>query len=448
MSAKGAEAKLPPLPSTSFRVNRAHALRASKDGLARRVAAVTSWTLIAQVPAWLAAAMALAGIAQAAAGGIVVRRFAARAGAAPRQRPALTVLKPLHGAEPMLYEALASFAVQDYPAFQLVFGVADPDDPALAAVARLRAAFPGLDVTVVANPAQHGSNRKISNLVNMLPAARHDLLVIADSDLHVSPDYLDRVVAELEQPGAGLVTTLYAGWAAARRLPERLGASQITYNFLPGALLGRALGRQDCLGVTMALHRETLDRAGGLQAVADHVADDAVLGRLVCAQGLAIRLAATLPATTVSDRTIAACFWHELRWARTIRSLAPAAFTASIVQHPTALAALAALLSGGAAWSLALFLAAWATRAGVAYTINRALAPMLRGCAHACALGVPPWLLPLRELMSVCVMLASYRSRRVVWRGHTMYVGRPPVLTGSLRWPAQIQPGSAATRQS
>ncbi len=388
-----------------------------------------SWAAVSHLPSWLAAAFAVFGLVQAAAGGLAIRRFSAQARALPRaagSRPPVTVLKPLHGDEPMLLQALASFCVQDYPEYQIVFGVAHPSDAARPVVEQLRAKFPGADISLIVSQAQHGHNRKISNLINMLPSARHDVLVIADSDLHVAPDYLDRIVAELAQPGAGLVTTPYIGWAAAERLAERLGASQITYNFLPGALLARALGRQDNLGVTMALRRETLAQVGGLHALVDHVADDAVLGRLVRALDLTVRLGATMPATTVANSTIRAGFQHELRWARTIRLLIPVVFAASVLQYPTAWAGLAMLLSGGAPWSLALFAGAWGMRAAIARSIDRALAPMTSACGHACALRAPFWLLPLREAMSVGVMVASYRTRRVHWRGHTLYVSRPP----------------------
>lgn len=412
-----------------------------------------SWAVLPDLPSWFAASCTGFGLVQAAVGGVAVRRFSAKAGPHRRKpagrRPPVTVLKPLHGDEPMLLQALASFCVQDYPEYQIVFGVAHASDAARAVVEQLHAEFPDAEISLVVDPAQHGRNRKISNLINMLPSARHDLLVIADSDLHVAPDYLDRVVAELVQPGAGLVTTLYVGWAAAERLAERLGASQITYNFLPGALLARALGRQDCLGVTMALHRETLAQVGGLPALVDHVADDAVLGRLVRALGLTVRLGATMPATTVADSTIRAGFEHELRWARTIQSLVPLVFAASVLQYPTAWAGLAVLLSGGTAWSLGLFAAAWGTRAVVAHGIDRALGPMTHRCAHRHALRAPLWLLPLRETMSVCVMMASYRTRRVRWRGHAMYVSRPPARSrtatgspgGNAHTPAVPSPG-------
>ena len=160
----------------------------------------------------------------------------------------------------------------------------DPADPALAVVRRLQAQFPGRDIALVVDPTPHGANRKVGNLINMLPAARHDVLVIADSDVHVAPDYL-------RPPGRGAGAAgdragHHALCRAARRVAwrcavQRLGADADHPCFLPGALLARALGRQDCLGATMVLRRQTLERIGGLAALVDHLADDNVLGRLV-----------------------------------------------------------------------------------------------------------------------------------------------------------------------
>jgi ceramide glucosyltransferase len=171
------------------------------------------------------------------------------------------------------------------------------------------------------------------------------------------------------------------------------------------------MGRQDCLGATMALRRETLERIGGLQALVNHLADDNVLGRLVHGLGLKVRLADTVPATTVPETSFAALWRHELRWARTIRALVPVQFAASVLQYPLAWAALALVLAWGASWSLAWFAAVWAVRALAARGVERALGLPFRS---------PVWLLPLRELMSVAVMAASYAGRQVDWRGHTL----------------------------
>ena len=388
----------------------------------------------------LAASAACIGIVQAGAGALAAGRFAARIAPPPGSRPPVTVLKPLHGPEPLLEEALATFCKQDYPTFQLVFGVSQPDDPAVAVVASLRKRFPFADIELVVCDAQHGFNRKVSNLINMLGSARHDVLVIADSDLHVAPDYLSRVTAELAVPGTGLVTTLSVGLPATDRLPEWLAATQITYGFLPGVLLARALGRQDCLGVTMALRRTTLDQAGGLEALASHVADDAMLGALVRSQGLSVGLAGTLPATTVAESTLAAGFEHELRWARTIRAQAPAGYAASVLQYPIVWALAAWAFSAFAPHMLGLAGAAWAARALAARHIDRVLRPMGLANIRRRSLRSQSLLFPLRELMSAAVMLASYRTRRVRWRGHVMVASRTPTPRSSPRVTPEVQP--------
>ena len=365
----------------------------------------------------LATVLSCIGIAQAAAGWIATSRFAARPPTPPSAQPPVTVLKPLHGDEPLLEVALATLCRQHYPDYQIVFGVQDSADSAIAVVGRLRAAFPRRDIALVVDAAEHGANRKICNLINMVPAAKHDVLVIADSDLHVRPDYLSDLAGTLAIPGTGLATTLYAGLPAARCLPAWLGASQITHGFLPGALLARAMGRQDCLGATMCLQRDTLMRIGGFFALVDHLADDNVLGQLVLGLGLDVRLAGSVVATTVPEATFGALFRHELRWARTIQALVPGAFALSVLQYPIFWAAVAVAASQGALWAVGLFFLAWFGRALAATGIDRALAPKL----EMLAFPAPVWLLPLRELLSVATMLASYAGKNVDWRGHTMH---------------------------
>ena len=361
--------------------------------------------------ALVSGALAVAGLAQAFAGAVALHGFRRRTVPVACTLPPITVLKPLHGDEPMLEAALASFCEQDYPEYQLVFGLQDPLDPALAVLERLRARFPALDMTVVVDAASHGLNRKIANLINMHRASRHDVLVVADSDIHVAPDYLRHLAATLELPGTGMATTLYAGLPP--RLPGlagQMGAAHINHSFLPGALMARALGRQDCLGATMALRRDMLDAVGGFAALADHLADDAMLGQLVRARGLAVRLASTVPATTVPETRLLRLFQHELRWARTIHAVAPVGFVLSAVQYPLVWAALALALSGAAPWAMALLTLTWAGRVACGRAVDRLLRVRVTS----------PWLLPLRDAMSVAVMLASYAGTRVAWRGQVL----------------------------
>ncbi len=338
----------------------------------------------------------------------------------PRSRPPVTILKPLCGGEPFLDEALLSCFTQSYPEFQIVFGVQDPADPALIVLERVRRGFPDRDVHVVVDPAMHGPNRKVSNLINMLPFARHDILVISDSDLHLPSHYLDSLMIEMEKPGAGLVTSLYVGlpaspgsWAAV------LGATQINHQFLPGVLLSRAMGRQDCLGSTAMFRRDTLERTGGFPALLQLLAEDNVLGQRVRDLGLTIELADVVPSATVPEPTFMPLWRHEIRWTRTIRELAPLSLCASTMQYPLFWSLVAVALSGGAMWSMALFLVSWFVRAACARGIDGALADRLARPAVA----TPLRLLPVRDLLSVIEIVASFWVDEVTWRGHRMAAG-------------------------
>lgn len=382
--------------------------------------------MIAMILAGGLAALTVIGALQAVAGWIVVARFARRTERQSTGTPPITILKPLHGWEPLLEEALTTLFAQDYqPGFQIVCGVHDAADTAIPVVRALRAKFPDRDLELVIDATKHGGNPKIGNLINMLPAARHDILVIADSDVHARPDYLRRLAEGLERPGVGLVTTLYVGRPAFHTLASLLGALQITHVFLPGALLGRAFGRRDCLGATMCLRRETLSRIGGLEALKDHLADDQVLGRRVGAEGLDVVLADTIVATTVPERTIAALWRHELRWARTIRTLEPTSFAASVLQYPLFLASLTVIASRFALWAWAMLVVVWAVRAVAVTGIGRALAGRLGGLAFR----GPLWLLPLRDLLSAAEWIVSHAGRRVDWRGQSLQADTPPRLT-------------------
>ncbi len=380
----------------------------------------------------IAAVLAGLGVFQALAGAWLSFRFSRAVESKPADRFAVTLLKPLHGDEPLLEQALASLCVQDISTYQIVFGVQSASDPAIKVVKRLSERFPAVDITLVIDPARHGINQKVGNLINMLPAAKHDLLAIADSDLHVAPDYVRRLVAALEPPGTGLATVLYTGRPANRGIVGALGTLAITHYFLPGALLARGLGRQDCLGATMMLHRDTLRRIGGLEALVGHLADDNALGRLVQNLGLSVRLAGTVAATTVPETCVGDLFRHELRWARTVRALEPVAFLASSLQYPLIWAALALACSGGAIWAAAAFPMVWLLRWVAAECVDRVMVPSVAPSEAGLAFRVPFWLLPLRELMSTVVMIASYGSDQVDWRGHSLQADGP-VLHRSAR---------------
>jgi len=361
--------------------------------------------------ACIAALCTLAGLAQQYLGLLLIARFCAAAPPRPAARPPVTILKPLCGVEPLTELALESFFLIDYPDFQLVFGVQSAADPVLPVVQMLRARYPERRVAVVIDPSLHGSNRKISNLINMLPQAAHEILVMSDADIHVPPYFLDSVVAALSEPNVGLVTTLYTGLPGTPHLATLMGANQINYTFLPGALLARKLGRQDCLGVTMALTQHTLSEIGGLQAVKDNLADDQVLGRLVIARGYRLTLARVIPATTVPEKDFSALFRHELRWARTIRALVPIPYAASILQMSLFWAFLTLLFARGAPLAWALFVAVLIARHIAARRIDNLLHLTKAGDA---------WLFLLRDICSTLIYIASYAGDKVDWRGQVM----------------------------
>jgi ceramide glucosyltransferase len=324
-----------------------------------------------------------------------------------RAEPAVTLLKPLHGDETSLYENLASFCDQAYAGpLQMIFGVARSDDPAIAAVERLRKEFPEKTIELVIDATISGTNPKVSNLINMSRLIVHDVVVIADSDIRVRPDYLSRIVSALEQRG-GVVTVPYYG-IATDNLWSRLAAMSIEGHFLSGVLVGSrfALSRP-CLGSTIALHRSSLTAIGGFEAIADCLADDYEIGALIAARGGPVSLLPFAVGHVCDECTFAQLWRHELRWAMTIRSIDPVGYLGWSVSHAFPLALIALAIGGG---KVAAFLAAAALgcRGLLIYAIERGY-------------GLPPrpyWLIPLRELLSFAVFVAGFISRDVRWKGH------------------------------
>jgi len=328
----------------------------------------------------------------------------------PATRPPVTLLKPLCGHETKLYENLATFFRLTYPTVQIVFGVRDSTDPAIDAVRKLRAAYPDADVELVIDSAIYGTNLKVSNLINMMAAAKHDVLVLSDSDMSVEPDYLDHVLATLERPGTGLATCLYMG----DPLPgiwSELGAASLNFWFLPSALVSKLLGGQvGCYGATIALRRSTLAEVGGFAAVKDQLADDYELGALVRQSGRRVRVTRNLLKTTVDEPSFSALFRHELRWARTIRATAPWGYAGSVITHPVPLAlmTLALGLTAGVHWTMlaAVTATAVACRLGLIASVLTALkTPRL-----------PWWLYLPRDILSLVVLVLAYCGRSVSWR--------------------------------
>jgi ceramide glucosyltransferase len=337
---------------------------------------------------------------------IAAMRFARRRVVLAGEQPPVSVLKPLYGAEPGLHQNLRSFVEQAYPAMQIVFGVRSPADSALPVVRSLIAEHPECDIELVVDSRVSGRNLKVANLVNMLPAARHDILVFADSDMRVGGDYLATVTAPLRDPAIGLVTCLYKGLPTGG-LWSKLGALHINFGFLPSALLGEALGAGGgCFGATIALRRAVLEKIGGLAVVCDELADDHRIGAAVRDAGFAIALSPYVVETSVAEKSLKCLWQHELRWARTVRLMAPMGFAGSVVTHGVAIAALAALACGFSLTALGFLamscLLRWACAGAIAGTLRLPTAGL--------------WLLPLRDLLSFAVFIGSFFGRTVSWR--------------------------------
>ena len=226
--------------------------------------------------------IACAGVIYTMAAARCVKQFFRRASIAPSEFPAASILKPLHGDEEGLRDNMEALCRLDYPGqLEIIFGVQDPYDAAIDQVRKLQADYPQIDISLIVDKQEHGANRKISNVINITRSARHDILVLSDSDIGINPDYLHRIVAELDKPGVGLVTCLYRGQSQTG-FWSRLASMAIDYSFLPSVIFGMKIGlAKPCFGSTMALRKATLEKIGGFEAFADHLADDNAIGEAV-----------------------------------------------------------------------------------------------------------------------------------------------------------------------
>ena len=321
-------------------------------------------------------------------------------------RGPVTVLKPLHGCEPDLPARLASFCRQDYDGpVQVLCGTQNRELAALALVEPGAAKNPDLTIELAVDPRSHGSNRKVSNLINMLPRARHDTLVLSDSDIVITPEYLRDVTAPLASPRTGVVTCLYYG-IGSNAVWARLSALAINTHFLPQAVMAVRLGlTKPCCGATIALRRSTLDRIGGFGALADVLADDHAIGVAARAAGYDLVTAPFLVGHCCFERSLGELVRHQIRVARTIKSIDPIGYAGTLVTHPWPLA-LIAMLSGTS------------TAALVAVTALLARATLCCCVERRFALPRQDYrLMPLHDIVAFGVYVASFFGASVHWRG-------------------------------
>jgi ceramide glucosyltransferase len=308
---------------------------------------------------------------------------------------------------------------------QIVFGVSRPDDPAIALVEKLRAMFPHETMELVVDGSVHGTNPKVSNLINMSARIAHDIIVLADSDIRVRPDYLSRLVGKLERTG-GVVTAPYYGISTGS-LWSRLSELNVDGHFLPGVLVGSrfALSRP-CLGSSIALHRSSLLAIGGFEAIADCLADDYEIGALMAARGEPVSLLDFAVGHVCDERSFGELWRHEVRWAMTIRSIDPIGYLGWSISHAFPLALIAWIL-GGEEIAAGLAIGSLACRGVLIYAIERGY-------------GLPPrpyWLIPLRDLLSFAVFAAGFVARDLSWKGR-----RYSLMSGSTTISERRSPSS------
>lgn len=329
--------------------------------------------------------------------------------------PPVSILKPVRGADEEAYENFAGFCLQDYPDYQIVFGVRAENDPAVPIIRRLMADFPERDIELVISADEIGHNAKVSNLHNILAKAKHDLLLIADSDIRVGPDYLPRVVAPMRQERVGMVTCLYRG-VRAQSLAARLENIGITAGFAPEVCSARLLqGVRFAFGSTIVFRRDLLNGIGGFPAIADYLADDYLLGQAAAEAGYEVVLSDCVVEHVTGKVAFGEMLKHQLRWAQAVRLSRPWGFRGLIVTYGTAtsLSALPAFGFSGFVWRLFAvvmlmrFLTVFAV--GVFGLKDKALA---RYC----------WLVPIRDLITFGVWAKSFFDDEIHWRGETFKI--------------------------
>ncbi|MGO9862379.1 MAG: bacteriohopanetetrol glucosamine biosynthesis glycosyltransferase HpnI [Terriglobales bacterium] len=334
------------------------------------------------------------------------------------QLPPVSILKPLKGVDPQIWENFCSHCEQDYPQFQiqLILGVSDPRDPAIEVVRKLKAKYPNLSIELAVCDRILGANVKVSTLVQMLPRARHELLLVNDSDIRVPSDYLRKVVAPLADPSVGLVTCLYRG-VAMPTLGSRLEALGIATDFIPGVLSARFLekGLHFALGSTLAFRRRDLEAIGGFEALLDYLADDYELGRRIAATGKRVEPSAATVATFLPAYTLRQFFRHQLRWSRTIRDARRWGYAGLLFTFGLPWALLTLLAARGAMWAWLLFALTFASRLVVGFAAAELVLDdrqIFRGELFRTIL-----LLPLRDLLAPFLWAASFLGNRIHWRG-------------------------------
>ena len=331
--------------------------------------------------------------------------------ASPSPLPGISILKPVKGMDDDSYDNFASFCCQQYAGqLQLVFAVASPDDPAIAVIRQLIADFTNHDISLVINPALHGPNYKVSNLINAFPRARNDIIIVSDSDIFVEPDYLQSVIAHFSDPEIGLVTSLYRT-SDVHGIATALEATGFTVEMIPNVMVARQLeGLTFALGASMAVRREALRDIGGFEALADYLADDYQLGNKVHRAGWGIALDSCYVESVIKTENLMTVLSRQLRWARTMRVSRPGGYLASGITLPFPGALLATLLAPTPTLGLAALALLYGVRLSVSIVYSRSF-------IRDDLLPRWLWLIPLRDMLAFFAWALAFTGNRVEWRG-------------------------------
>jgi ceramide glucosyltransferase len=337
--------------------------------------------------------------------------------------PPVTILKPIYGLDPELTENLRSFCQQNYPEYQIIFGLHDNNDPAIPIVKKIMVEFNNIDVSYVIDSQIHGTNHKVSNLINMFPTAKYDYLLIADSDMRVSNDYLARVMSPFSDSKIGAVTCLYSG-SARGKLTSTLNAMFINEWFLPSVLISRMIQPiKYCLGATMVVRRSVLNKIGGFNALSNYLADDYMLGKLVTDLGYKIHLSDFIVENIVEETSIKSLITHELRWARTLRRVEPLGYALTFLTDTFIISSLTAFVTYASTqsliWSLLPVLLVLIARIILHNRIKK-----ITGSKSAGSI----WLIPLRDLLSFSIRIISFTGNSIQWRNNSFSVDKAGII--------------------
>lgn len=329
--------------------------------------------------------------------------------------PPVTIFKPLRGLDREAYRNFASFCRQDYPEYQVLFGADSAEEPALETARAIARDFPHVDVSIVVGKRSSAANPKIGNLAGMIPAAKHPVLLISDSDIRVGPTHLRTMVAPLSDPRVGVVTCLYRSHA--QGLAGELDALSLSTEFQPSVLVARQLeGITFAMGSGICIRRSVLDEIGGFDAIADYLADDYFLGHLPSKAGYSVELSNHVVEHRLDTESLTELIHHQIRWNRGIRAARPWGYAGLLFTHGIPAALLLPLVAHGST-------AAWALSGA---TLGARLAMAWYVAVHCLKDPVARrslWLVPLRDLLGFALWIAAYLVTTIVWRGNRFRLG-------------------------